>query len=286
MLGKLLRLLLRLPGKVSIIMASIVQDGPTLVVSFRYNSALVQELKTKLPYNERRWDNERKAWLVDIKHGQTVSDLLDKYLGVKIIVPAVFKPPEVVLKVLEVRYLGVTKPRDDGFSAFGWVNGEWSVIFPENVLKEWFEGITISDPGGKATLYSVLMLQRSSSGSDVKSAYRRLARQWHPDVCKENNATEQFMAIKHAYEILSNPKARARYDAGLALEASLGQKAEVTVAQYRAPLRCGHVLVEGQSILGRFVVGKILAWEDIVDNGKTLVTSWPYGANTFVENWV
>lgn len=268
-------------------MTSIVQEDSTLVVTFRYNAALVNELKTRLPYADRRWDRDRKAWLVSVKHGQVVADLISKYLGELIMVPTVAKPAELKLETLRVLYLGTTKPRDDGeSSAFGWVNGEWSAIFPERVLKEWFEGISIDHPGDATSLYSVLILQRSADSAEIKSAYRRLARQWHPDVCKEQNAADQFMAIQHAYDILSDPKSRARYDAGLTLEASLGQKAEVTAAQYRAPLRCGHVLAEGQSILGRFVVGKILAWEDIVENGKTLVTSWPYGANTFVENWV
>lgn len=267
-------------------MANIVQEGSTLVVSFRYNSALVNELKTRLPYAERRWDRDRKAWLVSVKHGQVVADLIGKYLGESIMVPTVAKPAEIRLETLKVLYLGTTKPRDDGeSSAFGWVDGEWSVIFPERVLKEWFEGISIDNPGDATTLYSVLMLQRTASSDEIKSAYRRLARQWHPDVCKEQNATDQFMAIQHAYEILNSQKSRARYDAGLALEASLGQKAEITATQYRAPLRCGYVLAEGSYTLGRFVVGKIYAWEDIVENGKTLVTSWPFGANTFVENW-
>lgn len=268
-------------------MASITQQGATLVVKTPYNQALVNELKSRLPYAERRYDRDLKAWLVDVKHGQAVADLIERYYGERISVPTAPKPMETIMQVLDIRYMGTAKPRDTGeVTAFGWMNGDWRVIFPEKVLKEWFEGISINQPGDASSLYSVLMVERTAGPEAIKSAYRRLARQWHPDVCQEKNAKEQFMAIQHAYEILSSPKSRARYDAGLALEASLGQKVEVVDTQYRAPLRCGYVLAEGTYTLGRFIVGKIVAWDDIVIDGKTLVTSWPYGANTFVETWV
>jgi len=47
---------------------------------------------------------------------------------------------------------------------------------------------------------------------------------------------------------------------------------------YRSPLRCGHILAEGVESLGRFVVSRILGWEDISDaQGRVMVSSWRMG---------
>lgn len=275
-------------------MATVTMDGSTMIVEFSYNPVLVNELKTKISYTDRRWDPTRKAWLVDQKHAHFISDLIEKHLGEKVMIQqAMIAQTAVAMKTLEVKYVGTAKPRDDGNSAFGWANGEWSVIFPESVLREWFEGIpNLKQPSEKNTLYSVLMIQRTATADEIKVSYRRLARQWHPDICREPNAAEQFMAIQNAYELLSNHKSRARYDAGLALEATLDPRLKPSYVAmpangYRTPLRCGLILAEGRSVLGRFVVSKILAWEDIVNRaGQVLVTSWPFGSDRFVESWV
>ena len=60
--------------------------------------------------------------------------------------------------------------------------------------------------------YEVLGISRGASPDDVKQAYRRLARKYHPDVNKEDGAEEVFKEINRAYEILSEPDMRARYD--------------------------------------------------------------------------
>ncbi|CAL1377732.1 unnamed protein product [Linum trigynum] len=60
--------------------------------------------------------------------------------------------------------------------------------------------------------YSTLGVPKSASIKDIKAAYRKLARQYHPDVNKEPGATEKFKEISAAYEVLSDDKMRARYD--------------------------------------------------------------------------
>ncbi|MEO0947221.1 MAG: molecular chaperone DnaJ [Cyanobacteria bacterium J06641_5] len=60
--------------------------------------------------------------------------------------------------------------------------------------------------------YSVLGVSRDASKEDIKQAYRRLARKYHPDVNKEAGAEERFKEINRAYEVLSEPETRARYD--------------------------------------------------------------------------
>jgi molecular chaperone DnaJ len=74
--------------------------------------------------------------------------------------------------------------------------------------------------------YEILGISRDASKEDIKRAYRRLARQYHPDVNKEAGAEERFKEINRAYEILSEPESRTRYDrfgeAGVASGAGAG----------------------------------------------------------------
>lgn len=63
-----------------------------------------------------------------------------------------------------------------------------------------------------ADYYSTLGVSRSAGIKDIKAAYRKLARQYHPDVNKQPGATEKFKEISNAYEVLSDDKKRAMYD--------------------------------------------------------------------------
>jgi molecular chaperone DnaJ len=63
-----------------------------------------------------------------------------------------------------------------------------------------------------ADYYEILGVSRDASKEDLKRAFRRLARKYHPDVNKEQGAEERFKEINHAYEILSEPETRDRYD--------------------------------------------------------------------------
>jgi len=78
--------------------------------------------------------------------------------------------------------------------------------------------------------YEILGVSQDASKEDIKRAYRRLARQYHPDVNKEDGAEERFKEINRAYEILSDPEMRARYDrfgeAGISAGAGGGGGAE------------------------------------------------------------
>jgi curved DNA-binding protein len=60
--------------------------------------------------------------------------------------------------------------------------------------------------------YKILGVPRSASAEDVKRAYRKLARKYHPDVSKEKNAEARFKEVAEAYEVLRDADKRAAYD--------------------------------------------------------------------------
>ena len=64
----------------------------------------------------------------------------------------------------------------------------------------------------KRDYYEVLGVSRDAAAEELKRAYRRLARQYHPDINKEADAEERFKEINEAYEVLSDQEKRARYD--------------------------------------------------------------------------
>jgi len=63
-------------------------------------------------------------------------------------------------------------------------------------------------------LYAVLGVAREASPEEIKKAYRRLARDLHPDVNPDPETQERFKQVTAAYDILSDPEKRQRYDAG------------------------------------------------------------------------
>ncbi|PSW05794.1 DnaJ C-terminal domain-containing protein [Photobacterium lipolyticum] len=60
--------------------------------------------------------------------------------------------------------------------------------------------------------YAILDVPRNATQADIKRAYKKLARKYHPDVCKEADADKKFIQVREAYEALKDPKKRAAYD--------------------------------------------------------------------------
>ncbi len=66
--------------------------------------------------------------------------------------------------------------------------------------------------GTKKDYYEILEVPRNASEEEIKRAYRRLARKYHPDLNKDPSAQEKFKEINEAYQVLSDPEKRRLYD--------------------------------------------------------------------------
>lgn len=255
-----------------------------------YDRRFVDAFKAKIPSRARRWEPNNKEWLIDATYVLEAIKLVDKHFGYTIPQPqqVVLPKPSPLISILKVEYIGQCKDRGDGKpTAYGYCDGDWKVVFPESVLRAWF-GTGDQRPGEALTLYAALTVSQQATGEEIKGAYRRLAKQWHPDHCHESDAADQFKTISHAYKVLTDPLTRKKYNAGLLFAArTTGQTSGVTGGGYRSPLRCGWIMAEVIPTIGRYKVEKIIEWRDITNSlGQTLVTSWPPEAGHFIEDWV
>jgi hypothetical protein len=261
-----------------------------------YHSGLVAALKMAVPASSRRWDNTNKRWLVASQYQGDLVRITKDVLGESPLVQQPITAPKPVseMRILQVLYIGACKERDDStISAYAFCDNDWSVVFPQSVLTDWFLAEDQPTPQATKTYYAALNVRRDADETEVKKAYRQMAKRYHPDVNRDPDAPEMFKRIQAAYEVLSSPLQRRKYDAGLQLEASLSQSkqkdffATLSLDSYRPPLRCGWIMCEGMQSLGRFHVSKIINWQDIVNSaGQVMVTSWKMGDDKFTTAWI
>lgn len=277
--------------------------GDGLALSSPYDPMFVAEFKAAVPTGARAWDRDSRRWLISPAHAARVAELCFTYFGERPYVPTVQAAPVAPqIRVFRVEYLGACKARDDGdVSAMGFCEGSWLIIAPEAVLRAWFEGAPKADatpaqPAAPATYYALLGVAQDADDAALKSGYKRMARQWHPDACREPDAHERFLAIRDAYNILSDPILRKKYNAGLLFQERAAKPEPrsprdfrnfVAPDYFRAPLRCGMLLAEAAPALGRWSLTKVLAWDDITnDRGEILVASWDNETEQIIRKWV
>jgi DnaJ domain len=266
-----------------------------------FSRTFVDELKARVPFQYRTWDNNLKVWRVAFQFAEAACELVEETYGFCPDVDLTGDSEVFQNQTYLIEYVGACKIRgENGESmAMGFSQNNWNIILPEKVLREFFEGKTEENEPDQPSLiepkrltyYQLLGVKKAVEQALIKTAYRRMAKQWHPDVCREPNAHDRFEAINAAYQVLSIPMMRKRYDAGLAFEQEAKKVSRwsspktqnngklyingISAAYgYISPLRCGIVTLDGEYGIGKIIVSKIHKWEDWVENGKTAVVSW------------
>jgi len=89
---------------------------------------------------------------------------------------------------------------------------------------------------GHSEYYTILGISRGATLDEIRRAYRRAARRLHPDATQEHGHTEEFLRVQKAFEILSDPKKRAAYDASLPEEKAPVQPVALQVSYSRSAL--------------------------------------------------
>lgn len=273
----------------------IVENAGAYEIFTPYEGGFVRELKALVPASERCYNADRKTWTVAEKYGRQIAELCCRYFGTRPILPVITSGAETT-GILTVLYIGRVKDRGNGErSAFGWMQlpdqlfGGWNAVFPEKALRGYFDpSFALDRAAPTGTYYETLGIIRGASDAEIKAGYRRMVKQWHPDVCKDPDAHEVFIRIQTAFEALSDPKKRARYDAGLRFQDGMPvqKQPDLPESEYRSPLKCGNILCRFSRIGARCVVSSILSWQDIVDkSGRILVTSWEKDAQEPTMIW-
>lgn len=269
------------------------QYGNDYAVITPYNKDFVTDLKAAVSVQARNWDSEKKAWIIRSDWIEHAANAIQNFYGERPEIPELTKTDICSKFAFQLDYVGIPKLRDNLTikTALGLSKGQWRVVFEESVLKNWFQQDAKSNGDDSDTLFKVLLVSEKSTDHEIKSGYKRLARQWHPDVCHEENAREKFLEISRAYEILIDPIKRARYEAGLFFERSQQASMLNTYPRHNdlfiPPLRCGNLVVTGSLQVGRLHVSQILEWEDVInEQGQIMVSSWNKATEAIQIEWV
>jgi hypothetical protein len=244
-----------------------------------YNPKFVEQLKLRIPATARAWDNSSKCWFVAASYGNEIKKLCDEVYGGDVVLPTILGEKAQSFEcALRVDYLANCKQEVANVHSLG----SWSAKIPESVLRAWFK----QTDANAGTLYGLLNCDEKAAGAEIKSAYRRAARVWHPDICREENAREMFEKIKEAYDVLSNPETRNKYNAGLMFErmAKMSPKAS-RFSSFTPPFRCGDLKVKARREMGQLIVEEILEWNDIKDDFGRIMTSY-WDGDSFSVMWV
>lgn len=271
---------------------AMIPSGSGYKVITPYNPHFVNDLKATVPASDRAYDPDSHVWTISAQYSDAVVRLIGNTFSVWLTPKPIAITP--ALGIIELLYLGSTKDRGNGVkTASGLTKNGWTVSIAEKVLRSYFDPSyteQINEKPQASTLYEMLCVKPNASAEEIKSGYRRMVKQWHPDVCNDPDATEVFRAVQHAFETLSNPRTKARYDVGLKLSACTEDKPKKQKVDdsdpYRAPLKCGNLLCEYTTLGIKRIVTKILQWEDIYNaEGQTLVSSWKMGDDAPTLEW-
>jgi hypothetical protein len=269
-------------------------DRATVAMDASYNVAFLQMFKALVPAKHRQWRASDKIWAFTPSYISEVIDLATR-MGYEIETTPYMgndtAQQEVETIIAQVNYLGNARRRPDGsVNATGLdERGEWVYLFPFDVLAEFLDISIVSSPLTAKTHYERLGVERTATGDEIKRAFRKAVRAWHPDVNAHPDAAEATIAIRDSYEVLANERQRRKYDVALKLAPQVdGGNAVANEIVWVPPdyLRCGLWKVDVTHALGRMAVEKIHDHYDIVNSaGEIMAVRWDGGNGTPLISW-
>ncbi len=277
---------------------TIIKRRDSIDINTPYNADFIAALKQMVPAHKRSWN--KPSWTVALDQEQNAISLVMIYYNcMPNIVDRSSDDPDRTTQSIKLEYLGRCKTKEgQPPAASAWVNGGWSVSILETALRAFFEGPKQSNDE-HPTYYGILGIPQDSTPDDIKRAYRRMAKQWHPDICNDAEAVDMFKKINEAHAVLSDDRKRKKYNFMLRVMADTTPETKISswlqdkidnynsMYGYRSPLKCGNLSVEGVITFGRLTVDKIISWDDIKDDqGRTMVTNWTMGEKTFQTFWI
>lgn len=243
----------------------------TVAIRFAYNETVIAWLKTSIPKGQRSWDPDKKQWVLnDDAYVQFTKEFPDlKHIS------EVVNNDNAETQEFYLEYIGRPKYTftNQRVMSYGWKDQKIVLGITIEAFQKWFR---------VGTLYQQLGIREViQDQSEIRKAYLRLARQWHPDVCREPNAQEEFLKIKKMYDILSNPQKKKKYDLGLKLFGA----AEKSIIQpgMPIPMRCG-ILTGKIEMSPHKTLVDISSWKDITKDSSILVSTWR--GETYSTEWI
>lgn len=263
---------------------SVTDENGGLKVLTPYSASFIETLKNAVPSVSRKWHPTSRCWLVSPSYSSVLKQIIDSEYDCDVTMPTVISP---AIPSQEIRFQAdyVANCKNEAASVHS--NGGWNAKIPEKILRSWFKQ---TDSTAPATLYGVLGVENTASNIEIKKAYRRAARQWHPDICREENARDMFEKVKDAYQLLNDRSSRKKYNAGLVFEqmAKKNVRAIQRLSRYSTftpTLRCGILTVKAKQELGVLIVEEIFKWDDIInETGQTMVSFW--AQDNFSVAWI
>lgn len=148
---------------------------------------------------------------------------------------------------------------------------DWDILFTERSLREWFKDWNWEN----LTRYEVLGISSKATDNEVIAAYRKLVRQWHPDVNPDPEAKDKFIYLTETRDLLLNENKRARYDAGLFLQKQTDSEQKFLTSTFTPPVKCGIITAKIRYEEGcKPTVEEIHEWKDIIVNNQQTISGW------------
>lgn len=242
----------------------------TVAIRFAFNQAVIDWLKTSIPKGQRSWNPAKKQWILD---DDAYAQFQTQFPGLKHISEVMNNNTDT--QEFRLEYIGRPKYtfNQQRVMSYGWKDQKILVGITIEAFQKWFR---------VGSLYQQLGLPDVvDDAAEIRRAYLRLARQWHPDVCKEPNAQEEFLKIKKTYDILSDPPKKKKYDLGLKLFGK--QEKSLIQPGMPIPMRCG-ILTGKVELLPQRTIVEINSWKDITDGTKVMVSTWK--GETYHIDWI